>query len=99
MIGFIDEILDVAYLGRNNTHLAVATNTPDIKLYDLSTMSCQILCGHANIVLSLASTPANYNILLSSDKVRVFTLCFRILNTNFSLIYENYFRTAVSDYG
>ncbi|XP_001601796.1 transducin beta-like protein 3 [Nasonia vitripennis] len=68
LIGYIDEILDIAYIGSNNSHLAVATNTSDIKLYELSTMSCQILCGHTNIVLSLASTPANPNILLSSDK-------------------------------
>ncbi|XP_058805017.1 transducin beta-like protein 3 [Phymastichus coffea] len=68
LIGFIDEILDITYLGTNDSHLAVATNTADIKLYDLSTMSCQILSGHKNIVLCLASTPVNQNLLLSGDK-------------------------------
>ncbi|KAJ8680434.1 hypothetical protein QAD02_016221 [Eretmocerus hayati] len=68
LIGYIDEILDLVYIGKNDSHLAVATNTSDIKVYELSSMNCQILGGHTNIVLSLGSTPANHNLLLSSDK-------------------------------
>ncbi|XP_011503744.1 PREDICTED: transducin beta-like protein 3 [Ceratosolen solmsi marchali] len=68
LIGFIDEILDIVYLGSGESHLAVATNTSDIKLYELTTMNCQILCGHTNIILSLGSSQANRNLLISSDK-------------------------------
>ncbi|XP_014206176.1 transducin beta-like protein 3 [Copidosoma floridanum] len=67
-VGFIDEVLDIAYLGSNESHLAVATNTADIKLFDLSTMSCKLLSGHKNIVFSLASSPSKPNILVSSSK-------------------------------
>ncbi|XP_030755318.1 transducin beta-like protein 3 [Sitophilus oryzae] len=67
-IGFSDEILDISYLGENDTHIAVATNSKDIKLYDNSTMSCQILKGHEDIVLSLTTCRSNHSLLLSSSK-------------------------------
>lgn len=69
MVGYSDEILDVAYVGKKDSHLAVATNSADIKLYDLETMNCQLLCGHTDIVLALATSRADKNLLLSSDKV------------------------------
>ncbi|XP_046618902.1 transducin beta-like protein 3 [Neodiprion virginianus] len=68
LVGYSDEILDVVYFGTKDTHLAVATNSPDIKLYELTTMNCQLLCGHTDFILSLATTPANFNLLLSSAK-------------------------------
>ncbi|XP_012256209.2 transducin beta-like protein 3 [Athalia rosae] len=68
LVGYTDEILDIAYLGDQDTHLAVATNSPDIKLYELNTMNCQLLRGHTDLVLSLATTTINPNLLLSSAK-------------------------------
>ncbi|XP_076644102.1 transducin beta-like protein 3 [Halictus rubicundus] len=68
LVGYSDEILDVVYIGENGTHIAVATNCCDIKLYDISTMNCQLLRGHTDIVLSLATTPANVCLFLSSAK-------------------------------
>lgn len=67
-IGYTDEILDVVYVGENDSHLAVATNSSDIKLYNLSTMSCQLLRGHTDLVLGLAVTQSNRNLLVSSAK-------------------------------
>ncbi|XP_076297483.1 transducin beta-like protein 3 [Lasioglossum baleicum] len=68
LVGYSDEILDVVYIGENGTHVAVATNSCDIKLYEISTMNCQLLHGHTDIVLSLATTPANVCLFLSSAK-------------------------------
>lgn len=68
-MGYSDEILDIVYFGAEDTHLAVATNSPDIKLYELKTMNCQLLSGHTDLVLSLATTPADFSLLLSSAKV------------------------------
>ncbi|XP_076671392.1 transducin beta-like protein 3 [Andrena cerasifolii] len=68
LVGYSDEILDIVYLGNNESHIVIATNSCDIKLYDVSTMNCQILCGHTDIVLSLATTPANIYLFLSSAK-------------------------------
>lgn len=69
LVGYSDEILDLTYLGTDDTHVTVATNSPNIKLYELATMNCQLFCGHTDLVLSLASTPANKNLLISSAKV------------------------------
>ncbi|XP_055386353.1 transducin beta-like protein 3 [Condylostylus longicornis] len=65
LIGFSDEILDVCFVGKKSKYLAVATNSSDIKFYDTCNMNCQILKGHSDIVLSLASYK---NLLLSSAK-------------------------------
>lgn len=67
-IGFSDEILDIAYFGKDDTHLAVATNASDIKVYETSTMNCQLLKGHTDIVLSLCTAKTNKNLLASSSK-------------------------------
>lgn len=68
LLGFSDEILDIAILGPNDSHFAVATNSKDLKLYDNATMSCQLLTGHEDIVLALSTCPVDKNLLLSSGK-------------------------------
>lgn len=67
-IGFSDEILDIVILGQNDSHIAVATNSSDIKLYDNATMNCQILKGHEDIVLALDVCKSNRNLMVSSGK-------------------------------
>lgn len=77
LVGYSDEILDVAYIGDNDSHIALATNSCDIKLYEIASMNCQLLCGHTDSVLALATTLANVNLLVSSAKdnsVRVWLL-------------------------
>lgn len=67
-VGFSDEILDITYFGQTDSYLAVATNANDIKVYENSTMNCQLLKGHTDIVLSLNTAPTNKNLLVSSSK-------------------------------
>lgn len=67
-IGFSDEILDITYFGKGDTHIAVATNSNDIKVYENSSMNCQLLKGHSDIVLALTKAGSNPNLLLSSSK-------------------------------
>lgn len=64
-IGFSAEILDVAFMGKKDRYLAVATNSADIKVYDTTDMNCKIVKGHTDTVLSLA---AFKNFLLSAGK-------------------------------
>uniref|UniRef100_A0A1L8DGY2 Putative wd40-repeat-containing subunit of the 18s rrna processing complex n=1 Tax=Nyssomyia neivai TaxID=330878 RepID=A0A1L8DGY2_9DIPT len=74
LIGFSDEILDMAFVGKKDRYLAVATNSPDIKFYDTTTMNCQVLKGHTDIVMSLA---ARGKVLVSASKdstVRLWSL-------------------------
>lgn len=68
IVGYTDEILDIVYIGDGGSHIALASNSSDIKLYELATMNCQLLSGHTDIVLSLGVTPANPYLLVSSAK-------------------------------
>lgn len=67
-VGFSDEILDITFVGEDDSHLAVATNSNDIKLYHNTTMNCQLLKGHTDLVLSLNTSKTNPDLLLSSSK-------------------------------
>lgn len=69
-MGFSDEILDIAYLGRKESHIAVATNSCDIKVYKSENMACQLLQGHSDIVVALSTSPANRSVLVSGSKVQ-----------------------------
>lgn len=68
-VGFSDEILDIVYLGEGDSHLAVATNSTNVALYRVSDMSCTLLRGHTDLVLSLATSRANPKLLVSCAKV------------------------------
>lgn len=64
LVGFSDEILDLVLFNKNR-YLAMATNSNDIKLFDVDTMNCTVLRGHTDIVLAVA---ARGQILVSSAK-------------------------------
>ncbi|KAL9692624.1 hypothetical protein quinque_005543 [Culex quinquefasciatus] len=63
--GFSDEILDLILFGKKDRFLGMATNSNDFKVYDTTTMNCQLVKGHTDIVLSLS---ANDKFMLSSSK-------------------------------
>uniref|UniRef100_A0A8C9JKL7 Transducin beta like 3 n=1 Tax=Panthera tigris altaica TaxID=74533 RepID=A0A8C9JKL7_PANTA len=46
-------VLDVRFLGPEDSHIVVASNSPSLKVFELQTMACQILHGHTDIVLAL----------------------------------------------
>ncbi|KAI4890463.1 hypothetical protein NFI96_025586 [Prochilodus magdalenae] len=52
-VGYNDDILDLRFLGKEDTHIVVATNSSQLKVFELATNSCQILYGHTDTVLSL----------------------------------------------
>ncbi|CAH1795467.1 unnamed protein product, partial [Owenia fusiformis] len=52
-VGYNDEVLDVKFLGEQESHLVVATNSPLIKIFNRETWGCQIIQGHTDIVLSI----------------------------------------------
>ncbi|XP_039211517.1 transducin beta-like protein 3 [Crotalus tigris] len=51
--GYNGEVLDVRFLGPKDSHIVVATNSPQLKIFELSSSNCQILPGHSDIVLAL----------------------------------------------
>ncbi|KAJ8026479.1 Transducin beta-like protein 3 [Holothuria leucospilota] len=53
MVGNNDEILDVRFLGPDESHLAVVSNSDQIKVFELATLNCQILTGHTDIIVAI----------------------------------------------
>ncbi|XP_075231380.1 transducin beta-like protein 3 [Lycorma delicatula] len=77
LVGFSDDILDIVFIGEKQSHMAVATNSPNIKLYRSSNMDCQLLKGHTDLVISLATTRSNTSLFVSGSKdnsIRVWLL-------------------------
>ncbi|KAA0705315.1 Transducin beta-like protein 3 [Triplophysa tibetana] len=52
-VGYNDDILDTKFLGKDDTHIVVATNSSQLKVFELATNSCQILYGHTDTILSI----------------------------------------------
>lgn len=70
-IGYPDEILDMRFIGEGEGHLAVATNSEQVKVFEQSTLSCQLLSGHSGIILCLdSSSPPGGQLLGTSSKDR-----------------------------
>ncbi|XP_076309508.1 LOW QUALITY PROTEIN: transducin beta-like protein 3 [Tachypleus tridentatus] len=67
-VGYNDDILDIKFFGAEDAHLAVATNSSNIKVYKLDTFSCQLLKGHLDIVLALDVFPKDPCMMASSSK-------------------------------
>ncbi|XP_074454376.1 transducin beta-like protein 3 [Larus michahellis] len=53
LAGYNDEVLDVKFLGPGDSHIVVATNSPQLKVFELATLHCQILYGHTETILAL----------------------------------------------
>ncbi|XP_062820586.1 transducin beta-like protein 3 isoform X1 [Anolis carolinensis] len=51
--GYNGEVLDVRFVGPKDSHIVVATNSPQLKVFELSSSHCQILHGHTDTVLGL----------------------------------------------
>lgn len=51
IVGYNEEIIDMAYVGLEQKHLAVATNTEQLRLYDTENLNCELAYGHKDIIL------------------------------------------------
>lgn len=56
IVGHNDEILDVKVIPNSNS-VVVATNSPQLRIFDLDTFSCKILDGHSATVLCVEVSP------------------------------------------
>ncbi|CAG5059715.1 unnamed protein product [Parnassius apollo] len=82
MIGFTDEILDIVFIGKDESHFVVATNSRDLKHYELDNLNCKILKGHTDIVLSLACFPTRPDMFVSSGKDNTVRIWLRDVNND-----------------
>ncbi|KDQ63125.1 hypothetical protein JAAARDRAFT_367694 [Jaapia argillacea MUCL 33604] len=71
LIGFNDEVIDSTFLSStsNDTHLALATNSSLIRVYNTSTLDTRLLEGHSEIVLCLDKS-SDGKVLVSGSKDR-----------------------------
>lgn len=67
-----DEVYCVRFFGTDDRSIAVATNSSAIKIFDVSTWSCQIVTGHTDIVMSLDTHDSDgTTYMVSGGKVSV----------------------------
>ncbi|CAI2326897.1 unnamed protein product [Caenorhabditis sp. 36 PRJEB53466] len=68
IVGFHDEIYSCCLLGNNESHMAVASNTAEIRLYSTDTLDCRLIRGHSESVLSVVSPAWDCSLLASCSK-------------------------------
>lgn len=44
-VGYNDEIFDASFVGSKRTHIAVAANSPELRLYNMNSWSCCLVDG------------------------------------------------------
>lgn len=80
--GYNDDILDVKFIGEGDSHVAVATNSELIKIFEVATWDCQVLSGHSDIVMTL-DVCGKSSLLVSGSKVKsiyyLFLVIFKII--------------------
>lgn len=84
LIGSLDEVTDVRLIGADHgsssTHVAVSTNSTNIMMFELGTMSCSsILTGHTDIILALDATrgpKSSISLLASGGKDAQVPTCY-----------------------
>lgn len=60
LVGYNEEIVDMKFLGDEEQFLAVATSVEQVRVYDLTSMSCSyVLVGHTDVILSLDTCVSN----------------------------------------
>lgn len=58
LAGYNDQILDAVFVGAGESHLVVATNSIQLRIYHCESFSCCLVKGHTALVLALARHPA-----------------------------------------
>nr|XP_045611242.1 transducin beta-like protein 3 [Procambarus clarkii] len=67
LAGYNDQILDAIFVGAGDTHLVVATNNIQLRIYNCQNLSCRLVQGHTALVLSLSRHPSQPQIFASSS--------------------------------
>jgi U3 small nucleolar RNA-associated protein 13 len=74
--GYNEEIIDATFVGENGSHIAVATNSEQVRIFNLETKDCNMINGHTDIVIALSSSSdGHYLATASKDRtVKVWRL-------------------------
>jgi U3 small nucleolar RNA-associated protein 13 len=57
IVGHNDEILDLKAIPNTSARIVVATNSPQIRIFELGNFSCDVLDGHSATVLCVDASP------------------------------------------
>lgn len=68
LVGHVDEVLCVRFLGREQKHLIVATNSAVLKIFEITSLSCTIVEGHDDIVLNVEVFKSNRDMFATTSK-------------------------------
>lgn len=75
LCGHLDDVLSVCFVGDEDSHIAVATNTDLFKVFNRNSWECQLLQGHSDIITCL-DVHGNYIVSASKDStIRLWQLC------------------------
>ncbi|KAI8993249.1 WD40-repeat-containing domain protein [Pilobolus umbonatus] len=66
IIGYNDEIVDIAYIGEDEKYLAAATNSAQLRIYNVETQDCDLLYGHKDMIISMDKTKEGSVIVTAS---------------------------------
>jgi U3 small nucleolar RNA-associated protein 13 len=69
IVGTNDEIIDLRFLGALDSHIAVASSSESIRVYDLATLDCNIVFGHTDIIICM-DTNKDGSVLVTGSKDR-----------------------------
>ncbi|KAK8752628.1 hypothetical protein OTU49_006571 [Cherax quadricarinatus] len=67
LAGYNDQILDAIFVGAGESHLVVATNSIQLRIYNCQSFSCHLIQGHTALVLALCRHPTQPQIFASSS--------------------------------
>ena len=69
IVGTNDEIIDLRFLGETDSHVAVASSSESIRVYDLASLDCNIVFGHTDIIICM-DTNKDGSVLVTGSKDR-----------------------------
>lgn len=67
-VGYNDEVLDVRLMGPEERYLAVATNSHQVRVFELATFSCRLLRGHRDLIVALDVFRSDPSLLATASK-------------------------------
>lgn len=53
IVGYNDQIVDLAYVGAEDTHLAAVTNSEHLRVYNVETQDCDLIYGHKDMIICI----------------------------------------------
>ncbi|KAJ1963994.1 U3 small nucleolar RNA-associated protein, partial [Dipsacomyces acuminosporus] len=68
IVGYNEEVIDLAYVGNEQKHLAVATNTEQLRIYNTDNLNCDLAYGHKDIILCLDVHGSNSSVIATGSK-------------------------------